>query len=56
MKILFYIYIILSIVVLVLDFCFKILTNEQRNIAFYIVIVLNIVFAFLYRKKETKKV
>lgn len=50
-RILFYIYIVLSVSMLILDLCFKVLSQEQREISFHTVLVLNVIFSFIYKTK-----
>ena len=51
-KTLFYFYIGISALILVIDIFFKILNQEQRNTAFYIILILNVIFVFLYKKEK----
>ena len=52
MKTLFYLYIVISVTILIVDILFKILSDSQRNTAFYVVLILNVIFAFLYKKEK----
>ena len=49
-KIIFYLYMGISVSILIIDICFKVLNEEQRSIAFHTVLFLNLVFAFIYKK------